>query len=173
MNKTILKKVNQYTQKEAYYAFVAFYIFYAFLIVLFSSKNLPGGIRFFTNKSNSMSPVIDIDSLIMVKKSDFYQPRDIITYYAKIDDQEQIITHRILRLAGNVYLTKGDTNQAIDEYKVIPRLIIGKVVLIIPYLGLVVGFMKTQPGVWLMIVFPAFLIILAEILKIIKIYQED
>ena len=153
---------------EIYYAFIVFYVFYAFLIALFSFKNLPGEVKFFTNKSYSMSPIIDTNSLIMVKKFNSYQPGDIITYYAKIDDQEQIITHRIVRLGGNVYLTKGDTNQVIDQYEVVPRLIIGKVVLIVPYLGLLVGFAKTQFGTWLVIIFPALLIIFAEILKIIN-----
>jgi len=49
---------------------------------------------------------------------------------------------------------------------VVPRLIIGKVVLIIPYLGYPIAFAKTKIGLWFLILLPAGLIIFVEIFKI-------
>ncbi len=114
-----------------------------------------------------MNPTINTGSLLVVKKSYEYDVGNIISYYAKINGKEEIVTHRIFRIGGNIYLTKGDANQAIDEQKVIPRLIIGKVILIIPYLGYPIGFAKTPVGTWLLIIFPAILIIFTEILVIV------
>jgi signal peptidase len=105
----------------------------------------------------------------VVKKSPEYNVGDIISYYAKINGKEEIVTHRIFRIGGNVYLTKGDANQALDEEKIVPRLIIGKVVLVIPYLGYLIGFAKTKIGLWLLIVLPALFIILSEVIMILKI----
>ena len=91
--------------------------------------------------------------------------------YAKINNKEEIVTHRIYRIGGNVYLTKGDNNAAIDEYKILPRLIIGQVVAIIPNLGYIFSFAKSPIGVILVIIFPAVCFILCEVVKIKKIVE--
>jgi len=114
-----------------------------------------------------MNPSIDTGSITIVKKMENYKVGDIISYYAKINNKEKIITHRIIDIGGNVYVTKGDTNLGIDPI-VLPRLIIGKVILIIPYLGYIVSFAKSTSGLWLTIIIPAIFIILAELFKIKK-----
>lgn len=136
-----------------------------FVVIIFSVK-IFNNIRSFTNKFSSMNPVINTGTIIIVKKYDQYKVGDIITYDSLDNGKEEIITHRILRLGGNVYVTKGDANQAFDREIVLPRLVIGKVILIIPYLGYFVSFAKGSIGIWLIIVFPAILIISSELYKI-------
>lgn len=119
-----------------------------------------------------MNPTLNKGSIIITKEFIQYSPGDIVTYYSKVDGREEIVTHRIIQLGGNVYVTKGDANVAIDHELVVPRLIIGKVILIYPYLGYLIGFAKTTIGVWLMIIFPALIIISVEILKIINNYSK-
>jgi signal peptidase len=145
------------------------YIFFCLIITLIS-LNLFAGFKIFINKSGSMEPVIKAGSLIVVKRDDIYLPGDIISFYAKDKDKEEIVTHRIVRLGGNVYITKGDANQAIDKY-VLPRLVIGKVVLIFPYWGTFFTLVKTKIGASLFILLPAAILIGIETLKIIEILR--
>jgi len=147
-----------------YYLIISFYLLFLFAVIIISvgTKN----IKFFTNISNSMSPEINTGSLTMVSKFPEYIPGDIITYYAKIDGKEAIITHRVLWIGGNVYVTKGDANQGIDREVVMPRLIIGKVIFIIPYLGYFMAFVKKPLGVLVSIILPTAVIILIELYKL-------
>lgn len=115
-----------------------------------------------------MNPTLNKGSIIITKAFSQYSPGDIITYYSEINGREEIVTHRITQLGGNVYITKGDANIAIDREFVLPRLIIGKVILIYSFFGYLVGFAKTTIGVWLMIILPAIIIIRTEVIKIIN-----
>lgn len=148
-----------------YYYFVFLYIVSTSVVVFFSI-NFFDQVRSFTNKSDSMNPLINTGSVVMVKKQNTYQVGDVISYYVQSDGKEEIITHRILREGGNVYVTKGDANQAIDREVVIPRLVIGKAILIIPYIGFFISFAKGRVGLWLIILLPAILIVSIEFYKI-------
>ena len=114
-----------------------------------------------------MSPLINPGSITLVVKQPSYIIGDIISFYTITDDKVNIITHRIVNAGGNVYITKGDANSAVDETTVLPRLVIGKVYMIIPYLGLFISFAKTGIGLWLTILIPAIWIIGVEIYEII------
>ena len=116
-----------------------------------------------------MFPTIRTSSLIITKSQPSYEVGDIITFYAKINNKEEIITHRIYRLGGNLYLTKGDNNQAVDKDGVVGRLVIGKVIMIIPDLGYLINFTKSQIGVFVLIIFPTLLIIAIETFKIVSV----
>jgi len=162
----MIKKINNY-----YYIFVGFYLCFIFIVIIFS-LHLFGNFYSFTNKSNSMYPSINEGSITIVKKMDNYHVGEIISYYSKTNGKEEIITHRIMRIGGNVYLTKGDANLGYDAPIVLPRLIIGKVILIIPYLGYIISFAKSTSGLWVSIIIPAALIIYIEIVKIVRILKN-
>lgn len=149
---------------KLYYFFLTVYLIVAFTVIIFS-VNFFDRVRSFTSKSPSMNPVIDAGSVIVVQKQPFYDEGDIISYYALIEGKEEIITHRILRLGGNVYVTKGDANSAVDREVVQPRLVIGRTVLIIPYLGHLITFVKGPVGAGITL-FIAFLLTLAGLYKI-------
>lgn len=157
--------------EDIYYVFVSAYLVFT-LVVTFFSLHLFGDFYSFTNKSGSMNPGINTGSITIVRKMNTYGVGDAISYYAKINDKEDIITHRIIRIGGNVYVTKGDANPGIDTPIVLPRLIIGKVVLIIPYLGYIVSFAKSAFGWWLTIVIPATFIIFMELYRIVKVLSN-
>jgi len=113
-----------------------------------------------------MNPSIDSGSITIVKKMDMYEVGDVISYYYDSNNTEEIISHRIIQIGGNVYITKGDANLGIDAQGVVPRLIIGKVVMIIPYLGYIVSFAKSTLGVWITIIAPACFISGTELTKV-------
>lgn len=130
-----------------------------FTVIVFSA-NFFDQIRSFTSKSSSMNPVIDAGSVIIVQKQPFYEEGDIISYYALVDGKTEIITHRVLRLGGNVYVTKGDANSAVDRETVEPRLVIGKAVMIIPYVGYPVSFIKGPVGTGITLLIAFFITIM-------------
>lgn len=171
MKKIIQNKIICFINSKIYYFLIVTYILYAGTIGVLSSQHLPGGIRFFTNQYSSMEPVINSGSLTMVISQSYYDAGDIITYYAKgTDGKEEIVTHRIRSIGGNVYVTKGDANMVDDRELVLPRLVIGKVTKIIPNLGHVVSFAKSQFGVIATIIAPAVIFIFIEVLKILRLY---
>jgi len=156
--------MKKFIRSKYYYLTVLIYLIFLFTIIVTSTGIM--NIKFFTNISNSMSPIINTGSLTVVRRLQEYVPGDIITYNAKIGGREEIITHRVLWIGGNVYVTKGDANQAIDREVVVPRLVIGKVIFIIPYIGYVISFSKQLIGVWVMIIIPALSVAAIELYKI-------
>src|SRR3989338_1311635 len=137
-----------------------FFLFHA-LLALIISPYLPGGIRIFTTVTDSMAPTIRSSDLYVTVRQEMnsYQQGDIISFYVYKSNPVEIRTHRIYRLGGNVYVTKGDANEAIDADYVRPRLVIGKVVTVIPFLGLYGRFIKSDIGTIGAILIPALIII--------------
>ncbi len=98
--------------------------------------------------SESMSPKININDIILVKKgysNDQYKEGNIITY---LRADGELITHRIESVTKvgllRAYITKGDNNEEIDEFPVTYDQIVGRVVLVMPKLGAVVGLLKNK-----------------------------
>lgn len=164
-----LKLVN-FGNKKIYYFLIFLYIFLGFFVIVISNDF--ANFRFLVNKSSSMTPSFGPGSLILVKKTDEVKPGDIISFYTQIDGKEEIITHRLMKIGGNVYITKGDANQGIDPF-VRPRLVIGRAVMIIPYFGYLYLIIKNHLGIIFFILLPAVFFTAIEITKIIKIVKND
>jgi signal peptidase len=148
-----------------YHVIVTGYLLFIALVIIFSI-DIFSPLHSFTNKSDSMNPVIDRGSITIVKEYPKYEIGDAISYYSKIDGEEEIITHRVVDIGGNVYTTKGDNNAVADRELVRPRLVIGKVIRVIPCVGHVITFAKSLAGTWLLIIFPAIIIISSELIRI-------
>lgn len=126
-------------------------LFSLFLIIieLGNSKEDPSffNIEIFTVISDSMSPRIKINDVVLVKKGygiDSYKKGNIITYL----NEGEIITHRIDKVISKdlrpAFKTKGDNNEIVDEYIVEYDDIIGKVVLTLPKLGAFMALLKNK-----------------------------
>jgi len=165
------KNLKSFRSSFIYIFVCVFFIIHALLSIAFS-RNLPLGIKLFSSKWRSMEPIIYTGSLLIVKEQPDYNVGDIITYYVQINNKEEIITHRIYRIGGNVYTTKGDANQAIDEEIIIPRLIIGKVVGIIPRMGDYLMFLRSSIGLLMCITFPMIIILNVEVFTIFGIVEK-
>lgn len=122
--------------------------------------------RVFIDQTGSMMPSIRPGSVIFTKYTNMYKNGDIITF----PGDPNPITHRIFKTINrngyDFFVTKGDANDALDNTLVDSRKIIGKVVLIIPYLGILINFLKTKIGLYLFIFLPTLSIIVIEIKKI-------
>ncbi len=126
-------------------------LFSLFLIIieLGNSKEGPSFfyIEIYTVISESMSPRIKINDIVLVKKGyeiDSYKKGNIISFYK----EGEVITHRIDQIVSMgmrpAFITKGDNNAAADEELVEYDDIIGKVVLTLPKLGAIMALLKNK-----------------------------
>lgn len=84
----------------------------------------------FSLGSNSMAPAITTNDLILVKLTDEAKASDIITF----ESDDVLVTHRVVSVTANGYVTKGDANNTSDK-AVLKKDVVGKVVKILPNYG--------------------------------------
>ncbi len=85
------------------------------------------GYTYFQTASGSMSGKIEINDIIIVKITKDVKTNDIISY---INEDNDIITHRLIKKSGNQLITKGDANGTEDE-PITKKQVLGKVIHII------------------------------------------
>lgn len=140
------------------------------IFVVFSFVPFPGNYKVFTVMSGSMSPAIHTGSMIFAKPMNDYGVGDIVA--RKTDSSKITVTHRIISKEEKdeeiFFQTKGDANESPDMENTRQKDIVGKVFLSVPLLGYPVAYAKTTPGIILLIIVPAVIIIYDEILKIKK-----
>lgn len=130
------------------------------LLSTFAPNRLTAGL--FVVQSGSMQPAISAGSLILVSKAESYRLGDIITY----SRGRTLTTHRLVEIRGQEFITKGDANQATDSAAVKKEQILGKLVLAVPYLGYPVSFTKSLPGLILVVIIPATIIVYQELVNL-------
>jgi len=81
------------------------------------------GYSFFEVKTGSMSGTMEIGDIIIVKITNDVKKDDIVTY----EEEQSLITHRIIDIKENTITTKGDANNTQDE-PIEKERVIGKVV---------------------------------------------
>jgi signal peptidase len=168
--KTIWEILNK---KKINYWKIITYIIYTFIIIFavtaILSKFSIGGVKLLTVQSGSMEPKIKVGSLVFIKSQKNYQKNDIITFRTNASLKETT-THRIVKISQKnettYFQTKGDANNAPDSQPVPKDWILGKVKFSIPYIGYPIIFARTIPGLIILIIIPATIIIYDEIIKI-------
>lgn len=133
-------------------------------------------------RSGSMEPTIGIGSIVVVRKSQAlispignqipaYTKGDVIAFRSE-DNPNTIITHRVYsvntKTDGITYRTKGDANKSPDGWIVNENNILGKSYFVLPGVGQILTFAKTRLGFASLIIFPALLVILIELVNIIS-----
>lgn len=142
------------------------------IMVGFSLLPVKNNYKIYFVTSGSMEPTIATGSMVVSLPQDTYNVGDVITY-KNIDSTraDETTTHRIVELildkSGNrSYITKGDANNSNDDRQLSQDRIIGRMVFSIPLIGYLIGYIKTLPGLILIVVIPATIIIFEEIKKI-------
>jgi signal peptidase len=165
------KKINWRKISKIGSYFICSLIIILAILVIFSAFKFPGNYQIMVVQSGSMKPAIKMGSLVVVKPTSQYKIGDIITYKSA-DDSQRTTTHRIVEINEEqgliFYKTKGDANDAPDFNPIFENNIVGKILFSIPYLGYPVSFAKTLPGLIILIIIPATIIIYEEIRKIVK-----
>lgn len=161
-------------RSKIYPIFIVIFFLNTFMSVLISVGGI-GNFRIFPNISESMYPEIKIGDLVIVHKRNNYNYKvgDVISFYGKYKENYEIITHRVFKIGGNVYLTKGDNNLLPDPYILVPRLIIGEVILTVPKIGNFIVSFKTAPSRIAYIMLPMFLIIFIELTYLSRIKKAS
>lgn len=108
------------------------------LIVLLTPSGSPpsiGGYTALRITTGSMAPTYEIDTMLLVKKTDPSEIRegDVISFYSSDPALDGAVnTHRVVSVEEDegkpVYITKGDGNNTVDSYNVKAEDLIGKVV---------------------------------------------
>lgn len=111
--------------------------------------------------SPSMTGAIEAGDAIIIKKSDSYAVGDMITYFPT--DESFSVTHRIVRMEGDKFYTKGDANQSEDPDPVLIEQIAGKVAVKLDKVGYFIGWLKSPAGI---IIAAAFIVLLILIIVI-------
>ena len=112
--------------------------------------------------SPSMTGSIEAGDAIIIKNSDSYAVGDVITYFPA--DESFSVTHRIVRMEGDKFYTKGDANQSEDPDPVLIEQIAGKVAVKLDKVGYFIEWLKSPVG----IIFAATFIVLLILIIVIK-----
>jgi len=156
---------------KAFSSLMTTVIFLVFLITLFlviSTKASGGepslfGYQLKTVLSGSMEPEIKTGAILSIKETvdpTVFQKDDVITF---MTEDATLVTHRIMEVQqdGQVYITKGDANDAVDREPVMADNIVGSYTgLTIPYLGYALNFANTSEGAALLLVVPGILLLI-------------
>jgi signal peptidase len=146
---------------------IAIVIIAIVFLVFYRPVSLWGDTLYEPVYSGSMEPTIPVGSVVVIKPVDpeTLKVGDIICF--KFSEQTSI-THRIVNVTDEGFITKGDANDVPDQGIVKKENVIGKAIVIIPYLGYLGYFVRTPIGFILLIVIPATLIIIIEIKNVIS-----
>ena len=108
--------------------FIVGIVIYSFISTQILKKDYTNifGYTYYSVATGSMKPVISPNDLIFVKITKNVSKGDIITF----KDSSSIVTHRLIDINDNKYITKGDANNTSDT-GISKSDIIGKVVYII------------------------------------------
>jgi len=141
------------------------------LIIAASLLPIKNNFKIYAVMSGSMESTISTGSAVIVKPQLMYQKGDVITFLPiNAKSKKESITHRIESVIdenGLIYFrTKGDANENVDEQPIPSDRVIGKVLFSIAIIGYVVGYIKTLPGLVLIIIIPATIIIYEEVKKL-------
>ncbi len=133
-------------------------------------------ISLYTIISGSMIPNINVYDVVVNKRVDNpneIKVGDVITFTSTGTlTQGKTITHRVIEVIEKdgkyYYKTQGDNNMTPDASPAEFEYVLGKVIFRIPQLGRIQSFIGTQGGWLVIIVIPALIIIISDILKIFK-----
>ena len=120
---------------------------------------MPFGFGMAVVMSGSMEPVLSVDDLIIVKKSNDYQIDDLVVYQTS----SELVVHRIIDIDEEKVITKGDANNTSDD-PIELKSIKGKVVGVVENIGWLIEFLKS-PIVVVTVLIIAFLLMEYSFIK--------
>lgn len=123
---------------------------------------LPGFAGFVVG-SGSMEPAVDGGSLVYVQDTGEYEPGDVITFRVG----EQVVTHRVVDETPRGYVTKGDANDAPDEWRVTDEQVVGELVFAVPLYGTLLNLVSTPLGYAVAVFLPASFLLALEVRELL------
>ncbi|MBO4860223.1 MAG: signal peptidase I [Clostridia bacterium] len=118
------------------------------IIVTGDPLPMPLGIGSAVVLSGSMEPVLSVNDLIFVVKSGEYDVGDIVVY----STGGTPVVHRVVQadMQSGIIITRGDANNTDDDPISVSR-IKGKMLFAIPFVGAIPRFIRTVPGLFIVL----------------------
>lgn len=129
---------------------------------LTGSEPALAGYRLCFIKSGSMEPAVPVGSAVLVRALAAEEVRrgDIITFRSG----GSLVTHRVDHLDGDdqslLFYTKGDANAVVDRQPVTAAQVVGRVTLVLPYLGYALAYIRTREGLTVLLALAAMIILI-------------
>lgn len=105
------------------------------------SLPMPFGFGFAVVLSGSMEPEFSEGDLLLVVKQEEYRENEVVVF----QDGRSLVSHRIISVNDGEFITQGTANNSPDP-PIVKEQIKGKVLLPIPYLGVLVDVIKSPLG---------------------------
>lgn len=133
------------------------------------------GYNFYYVLTESMEPEINAGEMIIGQKTEPADLKigDVITYKGEVGAvKDKIITHKIVEINDDIFITKGIANEIADP-PINSSQIMSKYVGTVPVVGEIFSIINTKYGFIFLIVTPLLLLILNEISIIVKAFKEN
>lgn len=173
-----MKKIISKTIKiSSYFLFGLIICLSLFVLVLRFLGETPSvfGYNFYYVLTESMEPEIDAGEMIIGKytEPEALEVGDVITYRGEKGSLEgKVITHKIVEIDGDTFITKGVAND-IEDPPIQSSQIMSKYVATVPFAGDIFSVINSKYGFVFLIATPLVLLIVNEISIIVKSVKED
>lgn len=155
-------------------AFLLYYFIMTKMAIKDPSKKPP--INIYTIVSGSMEPTIKVYDVVIdkaVTNPEDIKVGDVITFISTSSISEGLlVTHRVqeVKVVDGKYefVTKGDFNGAADSDTAKFDNLVGKVIFKIPQLGRIQFFVASKLGWFLVVMLPAFGVIIYDVMKLLR-----
>ena len=107
---------------------------------------MPFGFGMTVVLSGSMEPELSVNDMIIVTARDAYEVGDVVVFQS----YGSLVVHRIVSIDGESVITQGDANDTPDPAIKLSD-IKGEVVTAIPYVGLILSFVRSPLGIILIL----------------------
>ena len=139
---------------------------------------MQGSMHFLIVLSGSIAPELNPGDIVV---SAYINPEEIkindVITFTSADNPKNCITHRVINITnenGSIgFQTKGDANEDPDQRIAQSSELIGKVVLVIPYIGYLPHFAQSPLCFITLIIIPGVFIIINEVWKIARIKKKE
>lgn len=113
---------------------------------------MPFGFGIAVVVSGSMEPELSINDLIIVTPAECYEVGDVVVFA----DGASLVVHRIIETDGQTLITQGDANNTADD-PISVRDVKGKVAFALPFVGVLVDFVKSTFGTLIILLLAGYL----------------
>ncbi|MFC2022193.1 signal peptidase I [Chloroflexota bacterium] len=158
-----------------YLGFTSVILLMAAAVLIYLAPHL--GWRVDAVLSGSMEPQLKVGSLVVTRP---VGPETIVVgdiiIFRPTTVNENLVSHRVISIghSSSLYFrTKGDASAAPDPFTVPARKLVGRICLLVPYVGYAAEFLKTPFGFVLGLVVPALIIIVVYVRSIWRALSKD
>lgn len=121
--------------------------------LLRNAMPMPFGVGASVVLSGSMEPSLSVNDLVIVRAQEDYAEGDVVVYQSG----NMLVIHRIVKLSGDMAITKGDANN-IEDAPILRSEIKGRMAGVIPQGGKAVRFLQSPLGIILVLGLAVFLL---------------